>query len=90
MMEKAFSLHLYLSYKILYEEEDDYKAAVNLYERGHDAMYVIRLCLENLNNREKTFFIIRTSTKYLSLRNRVTMIADCCEKKPNILEAIEF
>eukprot|EP00592_Proboscia_alata_P010792 CAMPEP_0194365242 /NCGR_PEP_ID=MMETSP0174-20130528/13242_1 /TAXON_ID=216777 /ORGANISM="Proboscia alata, Strain PI-D3" /LENGTH=1418 /DNA_ID=CAMNT_0039139787 /DNA_START=461 /DNA_END=4717 /DNA_ORIENTATION=+ len=90
VMEKASSSHLYLSYGSLCEEEGDYKAAVDSYERGNDAMSVIRLCLGKLNDPEKAFSLVRTSTKYRSLRSGVKMVADYCEKKSNFLAAIEF
>ena len=48
------------------------------------------LCLEKFNDLENAISLMKTSTKYHKLLNGVKIVADYCEKKSNVLEAIKF
>ena len=64
----------------------DFRAAVEAYKRAKDLDSVVRLYIEQLNEPELAFAIVRTTAS----SNAAQMVARYCKSKANWKGAIEF
>merc|ERR1719327_1932313 len=68
------------------ESRGQHREALVAYERARDMDSVVRLCLENLNEPQKAFQLVRET----QLAAGAERVAEYCRKQVNICGAIEF
>merc|ERR1719482_1967807 len=68
------------------ESRGQFREALVAYERARDLDSVVRLCLENLNEPQKAFQLVRET----QLAAGAERVAEYCRKQVNICGAIEF
>eukprot|EP00931_Biecheleriopsis_adriatica_P005604 TRINITY_DN107098_c0_g1_i1.p1 TRINITY_DN107098_c0_g1~~TRINITY_DN107098_c0_g1_i1.p1 ORF type:complete len:1382 (+),score=320.21 TRINITY_DN107098_c0_g1_i1:79-4224(+) len=86
LMTKIHTPKLHLQYAKAKESRGAYREALVAYERARDLDSVVRLSLENLNEPQKAFQLVR-ETRLTSGAERV---AEYCRKNGNICGAVEF
>merc|ERR1719440_844313 len=86
LMEKIHTPKLHYQYAKAKESRGAYREALVAYERARDLDSVVRLCLENLNEPQKAFQLVRET----QLASGAERVAEYCRKQVNICGAIEF
>lgn len=86
LMSKIHTPKLHMQYAKAKESRGFYKEALQAYERARDLESVVRLCLENLNEPQKAFQLVRET----QLTSGAERVAEYCRKQGNIRGAVEF
>lgn len=86
LMAKISTPKLHLQFAKAKESRGSYQDALVAYERARDLDSVVRICLDNLNQPQKAFQLVR-ETKLASGAERV---AEYCWKNGNVAGAVEF
>mmetsp|Transcript_128986 Transcript_128986/g.223824 ORF Transcript_128986/g.223824 Transcript_128986/m.223824 type:complete len:1375 (+) Transcript_128986:101-4225(+) len=86
LMSKIKTPKLHMQYAKAKESRGAYREALVAYEQARDLDSVVKLCLENLNEPQKAFQLVR-ETQHASGAERV---AEYCRKLGNICGAVEF
>eukprot|EP00442_Polarella_glacialis_P052045 CAMPEP_0115153154 /NCGR_PEP_ID=MMETSP0227-20121206/66564_1 /TAXON_ID=89957 /ORGANISM="Polarella glacialis, Strain CCMP 1383" /LENGTH=1373 /DNA_ID=CAMNT_0002563853 /DNA_START=51 /DNA_END=4172 /DNA_ORIENTATION=- len=86
LMNKIHSPKLHLQYAKAKESRGAYREALQAYERARDLDSVVRLSLEQLNEPQKAFQLVRET----QLTSGAERVAEYCRKNGNISGAVEF
>jgi len=86
LMAKISTPKLHLQFAKAKESRGAYQDALVAYERARDLDSMVRICLDNLNQPQKAFQLVR-ETKLATGAERV---AEYCRKNGNISGAVEF
>jgi len=86
LMSKIHTPKLHMLYAKAKESRGNYREALVAYERARDLDSVVRLCLEQLNEPQKAFQLVRET----QLASGAERVAEYCRKQVNICGAIEF
>lgn len=86
LMSKIHTPKLHIAFAKAKETKGAYQEALVAYERARDLDSVVRLCLENLNQPQKAFQLVRET----QLASGAERVAEYCRKQGNIRGAVEF
>jgi len=86
LMSKISTPKVHLQFAKAKETRGAYREALVAYERARELDSVVRLCLEQLNEPQKAFQLVREK----ELASGAEMIANYCRKQGNIAGAVEF
>mmetsp|Transcript_37995 Transcript_37995/g.88783 ORF Transcript_37995/g.88783 Transcript_37995/m.88783 type:complete len:1377 (+) Transcript_37995:70-4200(+) len=86
LMEKIHTPMLHTKYAKAKESRGAYRDALSAYEKAGDYDSMVRLLLENLNEPQQAFQLVRK----LQLASGAKLVAEHCKKQGNIKGAVEF
>jgi WD repeat-containing protein 19 len=86
LMSKISTPKLHLQFAKAKESRGAFRDALVAYERARDLDSVVRLCLDNLNEPQKAFQLVRET----QIKEGAERVANHCRKQGNIPGAVEF